>query len=428
MGLPAAAIALASVAVAHANAVTSLAFATEVLWLPWRKALAILPQTVWPGPLLRAVVASALIGVASASAALRAVRKSASAVDRGLGIAGAVFLLAVVFAPTTVPGWQFLSQRFVSAGVALALAVVPLERLRPAMHRASNGVLFVLAVVSLCLSYPMHVRLAARCADAIAGLAAPIHRSGPLLPVALAAVEGEARRSVEGEVPMLNSLLHMGALYAAVEGGLTPYVFASNSATHPFTLRPNNWPVPVPDVGYYWNALRTDEFHDDRTLRVTIQEDLASYGMVYEGVVLVGARPDDVALWKSRGFVSDWERGATFLGHFVPCGIDFTVPATLAAVPPTFDVGWGRLMPIEGAQVAGRVGSDGLAHFNLSQAPCGEVRVRARWGPIAPGEPARLCSNADPDGTITTRVKRSSHRVACLDVGTPREAAEGGHD
>ena len=417
MGLPAGALAAMSYLVGRVDQ-PQAAFCGTVGWLPWRDALAVLPQTLWPGSLARAIAGSVLVVAAALAATLRARRAETTAADRGLTLAACLCLVATVATPVDIPGWQFFSQRFATPGVAFALALLPLERLRPPALRVATGALFVAAILALASSYGTHLRIAARCADAIAGLSAPIHRTESQLTVALAAFEGETARTFEGEVPMMNPLLHIGALYAAVEGGLIPDVFTASSATYPFTLRPGYTKEPVPDFGYYAGSIHSADFHTNAAFRHEIDDDLATYGMPYQGVVVTGARPDDVALWRDRGYVADWARGATFLGHFEPCGIELTTPTDPMGHEPTFDIGWGRSFPIEGVHFKSAAGTDGLTHFDLSPAPCGEVFVRARWAPAAPGSPARTCGNADRDGTIVAHVTRGSRRVACEAIVT----------
>jgi hypothetical protein len=212
---------------------------------------------------------------------------------------------------------------------------------------------------------------------------------------------------------MLDPLSHMGALYAAVEGGLIPYAYASSAATHPFTLRPGDLHPPIPSIEHYGAAIRSDAFRRSPAFWREVDEELAAYGMRYEGVVLLGARPADHAIFEERGFVADWARGATFLGHFEPCGVDVAAPAQTAGKTVSVDVGWGQFQPIDAARVDGALGPDGLAHYRLPQAPCGQVRVRARWSPEAPGAPWQTCAGADDGGFVATTLSRSAHEIAC---------------
>ena len=54
-----------------------------------------------------------------------------------------LLVLAGVFAPFQVPGWQAFSERFVPLGVTLAVVVCPLERLRGRMRSFVPAALFV---------------------------------------------------------------------------------------------------------------------------------------------------------------------------------------------------------------------------------------------------------------------------------------------
>ena len=56
------------------------------------------------------------------------------------------------------------------------------------------------------------------------------------------------------------------------------------------------------------------------------------------------------------------------------------------------------------------VGDDGLAHFKLAPAPCGDVAVRAHWD-ATPGE--QFCENANAAGDILQKITRSTSVLAC---------------
>jgi hypothetical protein len=144
------------------------------------------------------------------------------------------------------------------------------------------------------------------------------------------------------------------------------------------------------------------------------------YGTYYEGIVLMGARPDDLALWRSRGYVTDWEHGSALMAHFEPCQLDFTMPAAAAVPPPTFDVRIGERDFIANERLPSRTSEDGLAHFSLARAPCGEVTVRASWEEqVAGAKRATFCSNADKNGRIRATLTRASHEVVCSGRSEP---------
>ncbi len=337
MGLPAIGVLVASVLVSHRA--TNVAFMEGFGRLPWSDVFAILPQTVTPGSFGRAVFVLAGMGAAAGVVLLRARSPETSAVDRGLGALGLLFLAAGVLAPMDVPGWQFFSPRFFPLGATLVVAVLPLERLSPAASRAAPTALFAIAGSWLALSYPFHRRLAALCPDAAAGLSAPVSRSLVQLPIALAIAEDPAFDDRRAEVPMALPLLHMGALYAAAHGGLIPFVFSSSPATYPFTNREHTvLEQPTPDLASYWSALVSGRLARDRAFRNDLENELTIFGTRYEGIVLFGADAEDLALWRDRGYVTDWTHGSTLLAHFEGCSVDFTVPAAAADPAPLFDV------------------------------------------------------------------------------------------
>jgi len=125
VGLPASGILVASVLVG--GRATSVTFMGEFGRLPWRDVVAILPQTVAPGPLGRALFVVAGVATAAAIAVARARKPETDACDRAFGVAAAMLLLAGLLAPMDVPGWQFFSQRFFPRGAALALVALPLD-------------------------------------------------------------------------------------------------------------------------------------------------------------------------------------------------------------------------------------------------------------------------------------------------------------
>ena len=350
-----------------------------------------------------------LVGIACAAvvAGVRARRSDTSAPDRGLGCAAVLLLLLGVLAPVQVPGWSYFSERFVPLGLALVVAVMPIERVTRspvASALVATGLLGV-AVGWLAGSIPFHHRLATTVSDAMAGLAAPIHRSKRQLPVPLAAAELASATGELGEVPLLNPLLHLGALYAVSYGGLIPSVFTVSPAVHPLLRRPHvgepDW-VSTPER--YWGAVASVRFERDETYRHALEDELASLGIFYEGVVLFAARPGDIAVWSSRGYVRDWESGeGTWVGHFKPCQIDVTVTQPVVGAV-SFDVLVGNYQLLTEARPTPRSTTDGVTHFDLDPAPCGDVAVK-----VPPG----LCLNADARDVLRATITRTSGSVSC---------------
>jgi len=392
------------------STLTTAPFARDFERFPWREAVAMLPRTVAPGPIGRALVVTFALLAAAILAGVRATREETDDADRSLGIAAILLLLAGAFTPFQIPGWQAFSERFIPLGVALAFAVVPVERLSLSRRAQAAAALLAATLVWLGLTYPLHRRLAALCPDAIAGLATKVRTTGTVLPVVLRPTEQPSRDRIHAEIPILNPLVHMGTLYASVLGGLPAYTFAGSGAIYPFAERPNPSPRPLPAIEHYMKTLSSREFSHDLPFRLTAESELASFGMFYDEVVVFGTIPADVAMWRERGFVVDDESGTTFLAHFVPCSVDFTMPAASAESPPTFDVHVGAFGLLEGARVPGVVKEDGLAHFAIAPAPCGDVAVRARWGGAGA---TTFCRNADAAGDVVGSVTRGSSVIAC---------------
>jgi hypothetical protein len=215
----------------------------------------------------------------------------------------------------------------------------------------------------------------------------------------------------DAEVPFLAPLQHIGSLYATAEGGLTPYTFASNPVTSPFTLRPDAiHPPPVPPPEKYLPIFASSRFATDPSFRRAEESEVATYGMFYEGILLTGATPDDLALWHRRGFVADWERGSVMIAHFEPCPIDVVLPASTPL--PKLDVGVGSFTLLRDLAIPPVADDTGELHFPLPQGPCGRVWVRPRWNGEA-DKLAAVCDNLDGEGHLVSYVTRSAGRIAC---------------
>jgi hypothetical protein len=405
-GLPAAGVLAACVWVSRTAASTS--YAHDFARLPWRDVVATFPRTIAPGPIGRAVVVTLAVLAASIVGAVRACRSRTDSADRGLGVAAVLLLLLAALAPYQIPGWQFFSQRFIPLGVALALVVLPVERLSGRLQRVAPIALFASATLWLGLTYPFHRRLAALCPDAIAGLDTKVHIASQVLTVALRPTESSTYDYVHAEVPLTNLLHHMGALYAVALGGVPDRLFAGNPAIDAFEARPGS--RPTPNLEHYARAFVRQAFTRDLAFRNEVESELAAFGVLYDEVVVLGALPGDLALWRDRGFVADWSSSATLVAHFEPCAIDFTVPVSEAEPPPGLDVGIGRIQLLSSSHPRFVVEDDNLAHTTLAPAPCGDVVVRARWErPSGTG----FCRNANASGEILAHVTRTSRGVAC---------------
>jgi hypothetical protein len=412
MGLPAACVLFA--AVVFGGSLLKSPFSDGYLVLPVRETLAVLPRLVAPGPWWRAIAFTLLVGVAAVVGCARLRRHEAGGGDRALLVAGMVLLLATAASPLHIPGWQFFSPRFAPLGALLCLVTVPLERASPRSRFAVSAALFVVSASSLLASRGLHRRLAMSCADAIAGLSAPVRRRALWLPVTLAPQGALQTDGSEREVPFLDPLRHMPSLYAVALGGLTPYTFANNAATYPFVVRADGRKAPpIPPVERYSDEIESDVFDRDARFRRRVEDELATYAMFYEGVLVTGARPADLTLWRSRGYVADWEDASVLVGHFVPCPLEVRLPG--AGPLPRVDVGVGTQTILRDETPEPKADVDGSRLLQLPRSPCGDVWVRPHWDrPRSDGtHERRFCQDTGPTGEIRAALTWTAATVRC---------------
>jgi hypothetical protein len=409
-GLPAAGVLVASAVASRNLARGDLSGGFERF--AWGDTLRMLPTTIAPGPLGRAVVVTACVTLALGVALARSFRRATSPADRGLGVAGALLLATGVLAPFQIPGWQAFPERFFPLGVGLVLAVLPLDRAPAWIRRWAPVALFALSAACLGLSYPLHRRLAALCPDALAGLSADVPMRGEILPVWLRGTELPVHDRIRAEVPLMAPLVHMATAYTVAHGGVSAYTFSSSPALNLFQKRPRQAAPPVPAFEHYMRALASDAFHHDLAYRREVEGELASAGMFYDGVAVFGALPEDLSVWRERGYVTDWVQGTALVAHFEPCSVDVVTSAPPAGAAPEFDLRVGKIGLMTGVRVPAEVRADGSTHFVIDTAPCGAVAVRAREQGRAP-QGGSFCRNADADGYLLAHITRAHRRISC---------------
>ncbi len=409
LGLPAAGLAFLGYWVAERSLTSSPALST-FFFASLHDMVAAWPRTLAPGGRPRALVWCVVVVLAAAVAVRRVARAGeGSLVERALSGLAVVYLVASFAGPPVVPGWQFFSERFVALGALVAIACVPIERVGERRSRLWPALLFVGAGASIALSFPFHKRLEGAWDDVVAGLSANVHRKGVFLPVTLEPWGSVAVPLGDADVPYYAPLRHVGALYATAQGGLIPYTFANNGATWAFTIRPDSiHPPPVPPRNMFDAEMHEPEFETNLAFRRGLENDLASYGMYYEGVLLTGLRPADVALWKERGFVADWERGTVLQAHFEPCRVDVLLSGDEPA--PRVDVGVGESTMVKDRAPRERVDREGRRHLLVDGTPCGAAWVRPHWDAA---DVPTYCGNAGASGEIAVVIGRAGARVEC---------------
>ncbi|HEY8073651.1 MAG TPA: hypothetical protein VIF62_06070 [Labilithrix sp.] len=360
---------------------------------------AVLPRILAPGPPLRAWLLLALV-VALAVLTLRRIRKLGNR-DRAAFAIGAAMLVLAGLLPRDVHNWQFFSPRLVPIGAALVLVAAPFEQLRAPI---AGGASFAIAAVSLMVSAHLNASLAEGCEGALSGLDAPVKRRLISLPIVLDAYCAVPASPTRSAVPYLAPLGQIGALYAAAQGGTTPYLFIGSPAVHAFTNRKDaSLPVYVPDEDVLRTKVQTPRFRSDAAFRSTTVREQLWFGMEYEGVIVVGADPAIVALVREDGFQTDFARGSLVLAHFTPCAFDVDFEP-----PPAGGISVEAFLPRGVAPpVRLRAVPETPARFHVVGSPCGETSVA-----ISTSDGAR-CANADATGRLDVAIPREGTTLRC---------------
>jgi hypothetical protein len=379
--------------------------------LPWRETLAAFPHWIAPGPSGRAWFVTALVVLAMALALARARSSTATSLERCLTLVSCAFFALALALPRDFPDWQIFSPRFIPLAVSLLLGLVPLELAARLGRRALDvaaALSFVVSVALLVSSALFHRRLARECEDVVAAIDAPVQRSRLVLPVNLEPRCGFSGDPSASEVPFDSPLLHIGALFAAVQGGSTPYLFAGSASAHAFKVREGGMVVPpIPDLHRLWPLFASEAFKTDDTLRRRSLDEIAQDGIFYEAVAVTGLRPGDLSVWEERGFVADWTRGSVLLAHFEPCSLDLTFPRDVTTLPEELEVGLGAHRVFRGAPGPARAFGESV-DLAVERAPCGRIWVRPVWA-----DTARSCTNAAASGKIYATVTRGDGHVEC---------------
>jgi hypothetical protein len=384
-----------------------------------------------PGPDLRGwpVLLLAVAGIASTL--LRGRRGTAAPsppMERALGWIGLVFLVLVIFAPLHIPGWQFFAPRFCILAVVLGLALVRL----PSSSTPGSLLARVAppALAALCLGWDLvsanvHRALANGCADALAGLDVPMHFEGPRLPIIVDPSCGTPRDSPHGPVPRASLAYNIPLLYLVDHGGIGTRMFNGTPSIHAIEFTGSRRPPPPPLRPLEVAQSRFVE--TDPKLREAAFTELAADAMAFEGVHVVGGRPEDFALFNRRGYVTEFEQGSTFIGRFEGCPAELLLPPEALAHEPVY-VEYGLfsrafLTPEPrsfGAKLVPRDTPvrDGAVHVPRGARPCGEIWVRAFWdadgsSSFTPAD--RVCTNGQKwQGRVRANVTKEQAAVACL--------------
>ena len=381
------------------------------------------------GPSWRAwpVVGVAAIGLAGG---WRLRRRGGDPRERVLWIVGALLLLLAISTPLHIKGWEYFNVRFVPLAVMFLALLVPFERIRqPAWRRIAITALVVYAAGSLGWGWRHNLRVRAAHADLMAGLDAPVRRSGPRLPVILEPPPGEVADEWARDIPFVNSNWQLGALYSVEQGGVPAFLFAGAGGMQDLAWRqpPAGMAMPAKPVrGYEWQlwepAARADPLARARALNYML-----SFGPGYEDVILHGL-PEDMAVLRERGYTADFERNDVAIARFAGCAASLELHAPPGGFPPTLvTAGWFPATNTVFSVVLGSSEDSAVRSVPLTDSPCGDVWVRVlfdmdRNHTASPGD--RFCQGADRNAVLLARINAPGAKIVCS-AGSPMPVQPG---
>jgi hypothetical protein len=394
---------------------------------PWSFAERVGELSRWfvPGPSARAWLLIAFVFVGVGATLARARRGAASPSERALAWLALAFFVLSLIAPLHIPGWQYFAPRFAVVASVLGLALLPMPRL--ASHLAARAMAPLLTLCCLgssLVSANLHRDLASGCADALAAIDAPLHFAGPRLSILLDETCGAPADPSQSPFPRAAMARNVPLLQMVEHGGIAPTLFNGSPAIHAIELR-RDAPLPGrPDPVTQTFAL-SHWFTTEPAFRASVLAELAADGMPFEGIHVVGGRPEDAAVFNSRGYVTEFQRGAMLIARFEGCAAEVLLPAgSLDREPAYYE--YGPFYPTgitpEPRTIAGQLidratpANGDAIHVPLAGRPCGEIWLRVVWdadgsSTLTPGD--RTCSNARRGGRLVATVNREHPTVLC---------------
>ncbi len=350
--------------------------------------------------------------------------------DRVLLCVGCALLLCGALMPLHIPVWDFFSVRFLPCAVICMIVAIPLEKLRG--RTAIQGVavgLTLFAVASCGWAIAYNRDLDARSRAALAGIGAPIERTGPRLAIVMDPFLGRPLADEDADMPYVVPLLNLAQIYATEQGGVPADTFAISAPTHQVLFRRDGETFPAYPPREYAIALRRAEPEAEPLLRRKITTLLASYGARFEDVILWGKARDAESLI-ARGFVPDWRDDGLLIAHFEGCPLSIAIEpvagGNAADFEPHIELGWYPLLDTAMRYRGGPVATSATResqptastsqHIDLVGAPCGPVwlRVRnAREDAANPASPPITCRGADEEGRLILADSRQTPQIRC---------------
>lgn len=405
--------------------------ATSQHTIDWELTSRITEISRWfvPGPGLRGWLVIALVVTGIASALLRARARDDAAppaeAETHVAWVALVFLALALLAPVHLRGWQLFAPRFVVLASVLGLALLRVpERTSPRVARALVPLVTACCLLSSLVSARLHRQLANGCAEALAGLDAPLHFAGPRMPILFEPYCGAAEDRAESPVPWAAMANNVNLLYLIDHGGTATRLFSGASSVHAIAFLDSRRP---PRQDYFTQSLAADHLSArDPKLRASVVTQLAANGMAFEGIHVIGGDRDVFRAFNERGYATELENDSLFIGRFEGCPSELVLPAdALDGDPVFYDYGlFSRLVINDEIRALGATTQippnspvrDGLVHVALPARPCGPVWVRVFWdadrsSTFTPGD--RTCENAQWEGRLVGTIAPEQLSVRC---------------
>ncbi|MDB4933647.1 MAG: hypothetical protein JWP87_619 [Labilithrix sp.] len=377
-----------------------------------------------PGPSLRAWLVIGLVVYGIARTLARAKKKEATPAEQALAWLAVAFLLGSVIVPLHIPGWQFFAPRFALLAAVLGLVLVRVPDAWSSRARAVAPALAGLAIASSLVSASLHRDLVRGCGDALSALDAPLHFEGARLSIIVDAFCGAPTEPSLSPVPRAAMGANMPVLQLVDHGGIAPTLFNGSPSIHAIALRPDA-PLPPPPDPNMETLSRSRWFKTEAPFRQSVLTELAADGMPFEGIHMVGGKPEDAAEFLERGYAIELLRGSMLIARFEGC------PSELVLPPGALDreavyYEYGLFTPVglspEPRTLAKHVvdrktpAKDDGIHVPLAGRPCGKIWARVVWdadgsSSLTPGD--KTCAKATRDGRILATVTREHPSVSC---------------
>jgi len=378
MGAPAIAVLLSTTGAFGADSGGVPDIFKAIVWPSLGDRLRLLAATFTGGPWWRSWPPLLLSGIALVFALIRWRKRQLSSSEKTLLLSSLLLFVLSQLLPFHMPQWEYVSPRFVPVAVVLALALLPVERLRlPAQKTIATILAFAYVAASLFWTARFNQRQYEACEDLMSGIETPYHETGAgvRLPVLLDTLCANVDDWREADMPFVEPAFNAGLYYAIEQGGIVPFAFTVSPKIHPFVFTRGGLQtvLPIPErisLGKRFNDARRMgdlKAQSDAALR------FGAFGSTKQDIIYYGPELPR-SLLETRGFVTDYTKGKLWLSHFKGCSARLIVQAERAN-EVVVEYGWIPVFDV--IQTATIVMNDNQGIANLSKLPCQNAWIRA---------------------------------------------------